>query len=153
MTVSSTFCLCRSTCRRAVASWSFCAAIEPRQHLSRLHLHPFLDVHLGHLAGDLRGDGGAAAGGDVAAGVEDRASAAAGRDRLRRRDLHLGRTIAGDPPRHQCDQDQRERKCDDERRPAPGFPLRALDAQTIQCFFVDHVGTGVIIAWRQRFVS
>jgi hypothetical protein len=61
------------------------AVIEPGDDLAGLDVLAFLDEHLGDLAGDLAGDGGLAAGDDVAGGVQQRGAlhgAAAGRGGL-----------------------------------------------------------------------
>ena len=81
--------------------------VEPGQDVALLDPHAFLDRHLGHLAGDLRGDRGLAAGGHVAAGVQHGPRALAGRPRhrgLHRRwrrpdgEPQSGRRRAREPP-------------------------------------------------------
>ena len=70
--------------------------IEPSEHLTLPDRHPFLDVHLDELAGDLRRNRRAAAGGHVARGVEHgglRTGGALGHHRC----FNLERLFAGHP--------------------------------------------------------
>jgi hypothetical protein len=117
--------------------------VEPREHLSLPHRHPFLDVHLDELAGNLGRDSRAAPRGDVAGGVEHRGLRAGGPLRHRGR-LDLDRTLAREPPPtgHTSESGDGEER--DPRDPAPSGAIGfALEAQRGQIVFQVNLSISI----------
>src|SRR5262249_27616697 len=97
--------------------------VQASEHLPLGDVAAFLDIHFGHLAGDLRGDRRAAARRDVAGRIEDGSLRArrAGRDG---RDLHLDRTFTREPAI--CGEAERR---DEDEQTSPEDP--AAEARTL----------------------
>ena len=87
--------------------------VEPGEDRALVDPLALLDQHLGDLAGDLRGDGGLAPRGDVAAGVEHRAGPRALAGRARDRRLHHRRPGAEDAEPEPAAQEEPGRGEDD----------------------------------------
>ena len=105
--------------------------VEPREHLALADRHAFLDVHLDHLAGDLRRHRGAAPRRDVARRVQHR-RLRAGRALGDGRDFDFDRPLAVQPiPGAATGAAEQARAGHDPFHPAPAARVQrfALDAQ------------------------
>ncbi len=110
--------------------------VEPGQHRALAHALALLDQHLGHLAGDLGGDGGLATGGDVAARVEHRAGPRALAGRARHRRLHHRGLRAEDAEPEPAAQEEHPRREGEIQR---GAPARHAGRPTVDAQLAEEV--------------